>query len=171
MQFHKYWENTVTLDQSIYLIFFYAIPIRKRERDKIMFHSQWSKYQFSFLTKGLTHSPRAFTKVHKPLFARLRSRGHVNSTYSDNSCLQVFTVTIYPFKILGKLFCLWTPWDWQYNGTNPYLTQHNKLFSWDSCSVPWLRLPECHQKGCKRLLPFVLMSCLNGEFTTRKFYQ
>ena len=59
-----------------------------------MFHSQWSKYQFLALIMGLTQSPRAFTKVHKPTSARLRSNGHVSWTSSDNSCLKVFTYHI-----------------------------------------------------------------------------
>ena len=37
---------------------------------------------------GLTHSPKDFTTVLKPIFARLWSRGHVSSAYIDDSCLQ-----------------------------------------------------------------------------------
>ena len=46
------------------------------------------KFQFTALIMGLTHSPRIFTKVLKPIFARLRSWGHVSSAYIDDSCLQ-----------------------------------------------------------------------------------
>lgn len=37
---------------------------------------------------GLTHSPRVFTKILKPVFAHLRARGHISSAYIDDSCLQ-----------------------------------------------------------------------------------
>ena len=37
---------------------------------------------------GLTHSPRVFTKLLRPVFAKLRLKGHVSSAYIDDSCLQ-----------------------------------------------------------------------------------
>lgn len=37
---------------------------------------------------GLTHSPRVFTKLLKPVFSDLRSKGHISSAYIDESCLQ-----------------------------------------------------------------------------------
>ena len=37
---------------------------------------------------GLTHSPRVFTKIMKPVFASLRAKGHISSAYIDDSCLQ-----------------------------------------------------------------------------------
>ena len=45
-------------------------------------------YQFTALIMGLTHSPRIFTKILTPVFAKLRAQGHVSSTYIDDSCLQ-----------------------------------------------------------------------------------
>ena len=67
---------------------FYSIPVR--EQDKKYFRSMHNgqRFQFTALIMGLTHSPRIFTKVLKPIFARLRSRGHVSSAYIDDSCLQ-----------------------------------------------------------------------------------
>lgn len=37
---------------------------------------------------GLSSSPRIFSKILKPAFASLRSKGHVSSAYIDDSCLQ-----------------------------------------------------------------------------------
>ena len=45
-------------------------------------------YQFTALVMGYRDSPRIFTKVLKPVFAYLRSRGHVSSVYIDDTCLQ-----------------------------------------------------------------------------------
>ena len=67
---------------------FYSIPIRQADRKFFRFIHKGQKYQFTALIMGLTHSPRVFTKILKPIFAKLRSKGHVSSAYIDDSCLQ-----------------------------------------------------------------------------------
>ena len=67
---------------------FYSLPIRKSDRKFFRFFHQGRKYQFTALIMGLTHSPRVFTKILKPVFAALRAKGHVSSAYIDDSCLQ-----------------------------------------------------------------------------------
>ena len=67
---------------------FYSIPVREQDKKYFRFMHNGQKFQFTALIMGLTHSPRIFTKVLKPIFARLRSRGHVSSAYIDDSCLQ-----------------------------------------------------------------------------------
>lgn len=44
-------------------------------------------YQFRALPQGLSTSPRIFTKILKPVYATLRSRGHINIPYIDDSLL------------------------------------------------------------------------------------
>ena len=67
---------------------FYSIPIRYEDRKYFRFLHNNQKYQFTALIMGLTHSPRVFTKILKPVFANLRSKGHISSAYIDDSCLQ-----------------------------------------------------------------------------------
>ena len=42
-------------------------------------------YQFTCLAQGLACAPRLFTKVMKPVFATLGGKGHLSSTYFDDS--------------------------------------------------------------------------------------
>lgn len=67
---------------------FYSISINKSDRKYFRFLHKGKKYQFTALIMGLTHSPRVFTKILKPVFAKLRADGHVSAAYIDDSCLQ-----------------------------------------------------------------------------------
>ena len=67
---------------------FYSIPIQEADRKFFRFWHRDQKFQFTALIMGLTHSPRVFTKILKPVFAHLRARGHISSAYIDDSCLQ-----------------------------------------------------------------------------------
>lgn len=67
---------------------FYSIPIQEPDRNFFRFWHRDQKFQFTALIMGLTHSPRVFTKILKPVFAHLRARGHISSAYIDDSCLQ-----------------------------------------------------------------------------------
>ena len=67
---------------------FYSVPIRETDRKYFRFWHRNQKYQFTSLIMGLTHSPWVFTKILKPVFAKLRSKGHISSAYIDDSCLQ-----------------------------------------------------------------------------------
>jgi hypothetical protein len=64
---------------------FYSIPIRKADRKYFRFIFNGFKYQFTCLVMGLT---TVFTKILKPVFATLRARGFVSTSYIDDSCLQ-----------------------------------------------------------------------------------
>ena len=44
-------------------------------------------YQFTCLPNGLSSAPRIFTKILKPLFALLRSLGHICMSHIDDSLL------------------------------------------------------------------------------------
>ena len=50
---------------------------------------QWKEtlYQFSCLPNGLSSAPRIFTKILKPVFAHLRSLGHIYMSHIDDSLL------------------------------------------------------------------------------------
>lgn len=67
---------------------FYSIPIRKADRKFFRFYFNGLKYQFTCLVMGLATAPRVFTKILKPVFATLRARGFVSTSYIDDSCLQ-----------------------------------------------------------------------------------
>ena len=54
---------------------FYSVPIQETDRKFFRFIHNNQKYQFTALIMGFTYSPRVFTKILKPVFARLRSKG------------------------------------------------------------------------------------------------
>ena len=67
---------------------FYSISIHESDRKFFRFWHNNQKYQFTALIMGLTSSPRVFTKILKPVFAKLRAKGHISTAYTDDSCLQ-----------------------------------------------------------------------------------
>ena len=77
---------SVDLDEA-----YYSIPIFKEHRKYFRFLQNRRKFQFTALVMGLSSSPRIFTKIIKPVFALLRSCGHVSAAYIDDSCLQCQT--------------------------------------------------------------------------------
>jgi hypothetical protein len=72
---------------------YYSIPICKEDRKYLRFMYKGQKYQFCALVMGLTTAPRVYTKAMKPVFAYLRSKGHISTAYIDDTCLQGQTYT------------------------------------------------------------------------------
>ena len=66
---------------------FYSIKIREHDRRYFRFYFNEIKYQFTALVMGYSCSPRIFTKILKPVFAYLRSLGHVSVYFIDDSWL------------------------------------------------------------------------------------
>ena len=66
---------------------YYSIPIAEEERKLLMFQWKGKYYQFTCLPNGLSSAPRIFTKILKPVYARLRSIGHTCMGHIDDSLL------------------------------------------------------------------------------------
>ena len=49
---------------------YYSIPIRSEDRKYFRFLWNGQKYQFTSLIMGLSTSPRVYTKILKPVFAK-----------------------------------------------------------------------------------------------------
>ena len=54
---------------------YYSIPIAEDDRTLLVFLWKGKYYQFTCLPNGLSSAPRTFTKILKPVYARLRSIG------------------------------------------------------------------------------------------------
>ena len=70
---------------------FCSIPIRYEDRKYFRYLYDKQNYQFTAHITSYTHSPQVFTKILKPGFANVRSKGHISSAYKDDSCLQEST--------------------------------------------------------------------------------
>ena len=66
---------------------YYSIPIAEEDRKLLMFQWKGKYYQFTCLPNGLSSAPRIFTKILKPVYARLRSIGHTFMGHVDDSLL------------------------------------------------------------------------------------
>ena len=66
---------------------YYSIPIAEEDRKLLMFQWKGKYYQFTCLPNGLSSAPRIFTKILKPVYARLRSIGHTCMGHIDDSLL------------------------------------------------------------------------------------
>ena len=66
---------------------YYTVPVAVDDRRFLKFRWGNNLYQFTALPNGLAPAPRIFTKISKVLFAELRKRGHVNTSFIDDCLL------------------------------------------------------------------------------------
>ena len=66
---------------------YYSVSIAEEQQKYFRFYWQGNLYQFTACPNELACMPRMFTKLLKPVYARLRSEGHVNSGFIDDSLL------------------------------------------------------------------------------------
>jgi hypothetical protein len=66
---------------------YYSVPIYKRHRRFLRFLWKGDIYEYTCLPNGIAFAPRKFTKLLKPVYAKLRQMGHSNSGYIDDSFL------------------------------------------------------------------------------------
>ena len=71
---------------------YYSVPIFKEQRKFLRFISKGKIYEFTCFPNGLALAPRKFTKLLKPVYAKLRQMGHSNSGYIDDSLLLADTI-------------------------------------------------------------------------------
>ena len=64
---------------------YYTIPVNISHRKYLRFIWGQTLYEFTCLPNGLSPAPRMFTRVLKPIFAELASRGHTMFPYIDDS--------------------------------------------------------------------------------------
>jgi len=89
---------------------YYSVPIHPPDGRYRRFYWINTLYQYTCLPNGLAPAPRLFTKLLKPVFAHLRSRGLLSSVYLDDSlllgataseCSINVTTTVYLLQNLG----------------------------------------------------------------------
>lgn len=66
---------------------YYSVPIAKEHQNFLRFSWNNKIFQFTCLPNGLASAPRYFTKIMKPVYARLRNLGYTNVGYIDDSLL------------------------------------------------------------------------------------
>ena len=66
---------------------YYSIPIWEAHRKYLSFQWNGEYFQFNVLPFGLTSAPRIFTKVLKPIFAKMREEGFCVLGYIDDSLI------------------------------------------------------------------------------------
>ena len=67
---------------------YYSIPIAKEHQKLLRFTWKNKLLQYTAMPNGLACAPRYFTKLLKPAYTSLRSRGHICVGYIDDSYLQ-----------------------------------------------------------------------------------
>ena len=66
---------------------YYSVPIAESDQLKLRFEKSGKLYQYVALPNGLSSAPRIFTKLLKPVYSALRTLGHSNSSFIDDSFL------------------------------------------------------------------------------------
>ena len=64
---------------------YYSVPIATSDRSYLRFWWRDVLYQFLAMPNGLALAPRKFTKLLKPVFAKLRDMGHASTSFIDDS--------------------------------------------------------------------------------------
>lgn len=64
---------------------YYSVPIAHTDRLFLRFWWRDVLYEFKAMPNGLALAPRKFTKLLKPVFAKLRDMGHASTSFIDDS--------------------------------------------------------------------------------------
>lgn len=67
---------------------YYSVPIDKKFRKYLKFRWRNRLYEYTCFPNGLSSCPRDFTKLLKPVYSFLRSKGHLSACFIDDTCLQ-----------------------------------------------------------------------------------
>lgn len=70
---------------------YYSVPIALDHRKYLRFRWKESIFEYTCCPNGIACAPRYFTKLMKPVYAKLRQMGHTNSGYIDDSLLTADT--------------------------------------------------------------------------------
>ncbi|KAJ8021950.1 hypothetical protein HOLleu_39297 [Holothuria leucospilota] len=70
---------------------YYTVAIDESHRKFLRFSWKGQLWQYTCMPNGLASAPRVFTKLLKPLYAQLRSKGHFCMGYIDDSFFQAET--------------------------------------------------------------------------------
>ena len=66
---------------------YYSVPIAEEHQKFLCFQWEGKIYQYTCLPNGISSAPRLFTKLMKPVYAKLRNLGYINAGYIDDSLL------------------------------------------------------------------------------------
>ena len=66
---------------------YYSVPIAPDSQKLLKFLFNGTLYHFTCMPNGLACAPRIFTKLLKPVYGHLRSKGFESVAYIDDSCL------------------------------------------------------------------------------------
>ena len=66
---------------------YYSVNVDPKSRKLLRFFWREKLYEFTCLPNGLSSAPRIFTKIMKPIFAKLRNAGFLSVYYLDDSWL------------------------------------------------------------------------------------
>ena len=67
---------------------YYLIPVHKDDKKFLKFVWNNRLMQYTAIPNGLSSAPRLFTKIMKPVLAKLREKGHLVSCYIDDVYIQ-----------------------------------------------------------------------------------
>ncbi|XP_060587405.1 uncharacterized protein LOC132742914 [Ruditapes philippinarum] len=88
---------------------YYSVPVAEESQVFLRFQWKGQIYQYTCIPNGYRDGPRLFTKLLKPVFAKLRAEGHICTGFIDdsllcgesyNDCLQTVHVS---YNLLEKL--------------------------------------------------------------------
>ncbi|GFR82946.1 Gag-Pol polyprotein-like Protein [Elysia marginata] len=68
---------------------YFSVPIAAEDQKclKLEWDNELYHYQFTCYPNGLSQTPRNFTKLTKPIYGTLHSKGHISTGYLDDSLL------------------------------------------------------------------------------------
>jgi hypothetical protein len=150
---------------------FHAISIHEQDRKYLKFRWNGTLYQFNCLPFGINVAPRLYTKLLRPVFRHLRSKGLISNSYLDDSlligntymkCMHNVSVTIKLFKKLGLKI--------NYEKSQLTPSQEVKYLGFLLCSITMtIKLPKSKQdrilQKCKAILKLPSITLQNlAEF-------
>ena len=94
---------SIDVKDAYYSMLRCLLSIHSDHQKHLRFSCGIKLYQFTCLAQGFAYTPRLFTKLMKPMFSFLRERGHLSSSYQDDSVLVGYSYSERQSNILDTI--------------------------------------------------------------------
>ena len=83
----------------------YSVPIHPKHRKLFRFSCKGHVWQYDCLPNGIAMTTRKFTKLLKLVFAWLRKKGHISTSFLDDSLLSAYNEHVCECNVLDTANC------------------------------------------------------------------
>lgn len=131
---------------------YYSIPLAEEQQKYFRFAWKGQIFQYLVMPNGVGPGPRKFSKIMKPVYAKLRNEGHLSSGFIDDSLLGAETVPKCEANVSATI-CLMTDLGFMINAEKSVLIPTRQIIflgNWIDSEKMIVYLPQDKKDNIKR---------------------